>query len=182
MSTGTWLPQFDASVGLQGETCLSYTPSAPLPPLPLLSPPRPPPPSLPPPPPHTSSPPSHPHPTHPHTPASSHHHWPQVVLERHLLERMADICPFVQILDALVPQMGVQLVLFFTSFDTQLPVEQVIDVPKISEDIIQRRLVDRLPQIAEQLVEVPTVVSFASLQQQTVEQIVNLPVPRGREG
>ena len=36
----------------------------------------------------------------------------------------------------------------------------------------------RFLQIAEQLV--PTVLSFASLQQQTVEHIVNIPVPPGR--
>ena len=30
--------------------------------------------------------------------------------------------------------------------------------------------------------EVPTVLSFASLQQQTAEHIVNIPVPRGRGG
>ena len=67
----------------------------------------------------------------------------------------------------------------------RLPVEQVVDVPKISEDIIQPRMVDRNlrhPQMAEQLVEVPTVLSFASLQQQTVEHIVNIPVPCGRGG
>ena len=33
---------------------------------------------------------------------------PQVVLKRHFLEHMADVCPFVQILDAPVPQMGEQ--------------------------------------------------------------------------
>ena len=45
-------------------------------------------------------------------------------------------------------------------FDTLSPVaEQVIDVPKISlEDIHVRRLC-REPQLVEQLVEVPTVVS-----------------------
>ena len=56
-------------------------------------------------------------------------------------------------------------------------------MPKISDDIIQPRMVDRdlrHPQIAEQLVEVPTVLFFASLQQQTVEHIVNILVPRGR--
>ena len=72
---------------------------------------------------------------------------------------------------------------FFRSLDTQLPVEQVIDVPKISEDIIQPRLVDRdlrFPQIVVRLVEVPTFLSYASLWQQTVENTVNIPVPRGR--
>ena len=73
----------------------------------------------------------------------------------------------------------------FRSLDTQLPVEQVIDVPKISDDSIQTRLDDRelrFPKTVEQLVEVPTILSFASLQQQTVEHTVNIPVPRGRGG
>ena len=66
-------------------------------------------------------------------------------------------------------------------FDTLCPVaEQVIDVPKISlEDIPARRLC-REPQLVEQLVEVPTVVSYSSLLQRTVEQHVDIPVPRGR--
>ena len=95
------------------------------------------------------------------------------------------ICPLVQILDAPVPQLGEQLVDFFRSLDTQLPVEQVIDVPKIYDDSIQPRIVDcdlRCPQIVEQLVEVPTLLSFASLQQQTAEHIVDIPVPHGRWG
>ena len=110
---------------------------------------------------------------------------PQEWVLQHTVEHADAICPFVQILDAPAPQMGEQLVHFFRFLDPQLPVEQVIDVPKISEDIIQPRLVDRdlrHPQIAEQLVEVPTVLSFASLQQQTVEHIVNIPVPRGCGG
>ena len=60
----------------------------------------------------------------------------------------------------------------------QSPVEQVIDVPKIPEDSIQQRLVDRdshILQVAEQLVEVPTVLTLAVL----AEQIVDIPVPRG---
>ena len=96
----------------------------------------------------------------------------------HTVEHADDICPFVQILDPPV-------VNFFRFLDTQLPVEQVTDVPKISEDIVQPRMIDcdlRHPQITEQLVEVPTVLSFASLQQQTLEHIVNIPVPRGRGG
>ena len=36
--------------------------------------------------------------------------------------------------------------------------------------------------MVEQSVEVPTILSFASLQQQTVERTVNIPVPRGRGG
>ena len=42
----------------------------------------------------------------------------------------------------------------------------------------------RRPQRAEQLVEVPTVVSLSSLQQQSAEQIIDIPVPgtRGDRG
>ena len=52
------------------------------------------------------------------------------------------------------------------------PVEQVVAVPKIS--------LDRIPQRSAVL-EVPTIVSFSSLQQQTAEQIIDIPVP-GRGG
>ena len=40
----------------------------------------------------------------------------------------------------------------------------------------------REPQTAEQLVEVPTVVSWSSLQQLSAEHIVGTPVPRGSGG
>ena len=40
----------------------------------------------------------------------------------------------------------------------------------------------RRPQMAEQLVEVPTVLSYALLKQQTAEQIIDIPVPRRRRG
>ena len=59
---------------------------------------------------------------------------------------------------------------------------QVIEVPKISLDRVPQRLVEcRPPQMAEQLVEVPTIVSFSSLHQRNVEQITDIPVP-GRGG
>ena len=81
-------------------------------------------------------------------------------------------------LDVPVLQMVDQLVDVFRFFDTLCPVaELVIDVPKISlEDIPARRLC-REPQLVEQLVEVPTVVSYSSLVQRTVEQHVDIPVP-----
>ena len=95
---------------------------------------------------------------------------------RHTVEQMADVCLFVQILGAPVPQTGDQLVSFFKFLDT------VIAVPKITKDLIQPCLVDcdqRYPQMAEQLVEVPTIVSYSSLQR-VPEQIVDIPVPRCR--
>ena len=103
---------------------------------------------------------------------------------RRTVEQMADVCPFVQILDASVPRIGDQLLEVFRLLDTVLPV-QVIDVPKISQDSIPQQLVDcdlRDPHIVKQLVEVPTVLSLDLLQKQVVEQIVDNPVPRGRDG
>ena len=83
-------------------------------------------------------------------------------VQRHTMEQMIEVTPYVQILDALVPQTGNQLLDVFRLLDTQIPVEQVIAVPKISLDRIPQRLVERrLPQMVEQLVDVPTVLSYA---------------------
>ena len=106
-------------------------------------------------------------------------------LERHVMEDLGSICPYVQILDLPVPQMEDPFVDNLNLEDAMDPVrlldrpisEQVIEVPKfIIDDIPTRTLVPE-PQMAEQLVEVPTVISFSSLQQ-TVEQLVDFPVPR----
>ena len=103
---------------------------------------------------------------------------PQVGLERHFLEHMADICPYVQILDAPVPQTVGQLPDVLRFFDTLIPVaEQVIDVPKIFIERIPPRTSVREPHLAEQLVEVPTIVSYSSLER-SMEQHVDIPVPR----
>ena len=59
----------------------------------------------------------------------------------------------------------------------QVP-EVVIEVPKIRLDVIPLRTLVPEPQLAEQLVEVPTTVSYFSLQR-TVEQHVDIPVPGG---
>ena len=59
-------------------------------------------------------------------------------------------------------------------------VEQVIAVPKISLDRVPQRSVCRRSRRAEQLVEVPTIVSYYSLQQRTAKQTIDLPVPHGR--
>ena len=84
-----------------------------------------------------------------------------------------------------MPQMGEQLPNIVQFFAVQLPVvaEPVVDVPKILLDRTPQRLGDclRQPQMAEQLVDVPTVVSYSLLQQLTAEQIVDIPVP-GRAG
>ena len=96
------------------------------------------------------------------------------------MEHAVDVCPFVQILDAPVPQMVGQLLEICRHLDTAVP-EQVIDVPKISPGRLQQRLVDRdlrLSQMAEQLAEVPTILYF--LKQPIAEQIVGVPIPHGR--
>ena len=69
------------------------------------------------------------------------------------------------------------------SFDTLLPVpEQVIEVPKLLPEDVPTRTMVRDTQLVEQLVEVPTIVSYSSLQR-TMEQNVDFPVPdRGVQG
>ena len=101
-------------------------------------------------------------------------------VQQHSADQIVDTAPALPILDVPVPLMGEQLVDVLRFFDTLCPVAEVIDVPKIPlEDIPARRLC-REPQLVEQLVEVPTVVSYSSLLQRTVEQHVDIPVPRGR--
>ena len=107
-------------------------------------------------------------------------------LPRGKLQRHAGIGhEIVLSLDVPVPQMGEQLPNIVQFFAAQLPVvaEPVIEVPKISQDRTPQRMGDRLrqPQMAEQLVDVPIVVSYSSLQQHIAEQIVDIPVP-GRAG
>ena len=84
---------------------------------------------------------------------------PQARVQRHAVEQLADLAPMVQILDVPVPQMVDQLVDVLKLFDNSVS-EQVIDVPKISQDAIPQRTVLFEPQLAEQLVEVPTAVTF----------------------
>ena len=59
---------------------------------------------------------------------------------------------------------------------TQLPVvpEPVLAVPKISPHDVPMRRLCRDTQLVEQLVEVPTIVSYSSLLQRAVEQIVDI--------
>ena len=82
---------------------------------------------------------------------------PQERIQRHTAEQMIESFVPVPMLDhdAPVPQMVDQLVDMLKLFDNSVP-EQVIDVPKISQDAIPQRTVLCEPQLAEQLVEVPT--------------------------
>ena len=75
------------------------------------------------------------------------------------------VAPMVQILDALMPQMVDQLQDITRFFDALLLVpEQFIEVPKILLEDVPVRAVLRDPQLVEQLVEVPTIVSYSLLQ------------------
>ena len=103
-------------------------------------------------------------------------------VQRRTVEQNVDNSPFLPTLDVPVPQMENQLVDVCRLFDVLIP-EQAIEVPKISPTPRppRRRRVRFAEQTAEQLVEVPTIISYASLRG-IVEQNVDIPVPRGRVG
>ena len=133
---------------------------------------------------------------------------PQGRVQRHTVEHRIDACPFVQILDAPVPQVGDHVLELLQKIVTASLVEpvQVIAVPKIYLDRSPLRSAVRRTQMAEQLVEVPTepgyvlavlaskfysrreLRGFLSGQGSTasiVEQNVDIPVPQvggGRGG
>ena len=98
-------------------------------------------------------------------------------VQQRTVEQLTDVVRMVQILDIPVPQMRDQRVASLLHLDAPIP-EQVVAVPKISSSSRRSRTVLSEPQTAEQLVEVPTVVSFSSLQQ-TAEHIIDI-VPRSR--
>ena len=110
---------------------------------------------------------------------------PQLGVQRHSAEQVIETFVPVQVLDAEVPQVGeVQVVEFMREFDAPVVAEPVIEVPKISLDKVPRhRMVDLAhpPQTAEQLVHVPTIISYSSLQR-AVEQTIDIPVPQARRG
>ena len=95
---------------------------------------------------------------------------PQERVQRHTVVHIVDVSPFVQILDVPVPQIGNQQVEFMQRLDTW---SSPRSLRTESHSVLRR------PQKAEKLVEVPTVVSL-SLQQQSAEQNVDIPVPRTR--
>ena len=89
-----------------------------------------------------------------------------------------------QSLDVPVLQMVEQPVDVDSFFRISIPAvaEQVIEVRKLALPVraVQRAALSE-PQLVEQLVEVPTVLSYSLLQQRTAEQIIDFPVP-GRGG
>ena len=109
---------------------------------------------------------------------------PQPGVLRHTGAHIVDFSPFVQILDDPVPQMGggKQVVEFMRKLDAPALDEQVIAVPKISLDRVSKRCPRPRTRRADQLVEVPTIISYSSLQQRFVEQTIDIPVPHDRGG
>ena len=99
---------------------------------------------------------------------------PPNVVERVLRHTMDQIVGAVPLLDDPVPQTVDTVLEFFRALDLPV-VEQVIAVPRISTDRVSQRLVERrLPQMVEQLVHVPTVLSPLLI----AEQIVGIPAPQ----
>ena len=106
---------------------------------------------------------------------------PQDRVLRCTVEQIVDNTLIVPSLDVPVPQMENQLVEVCRQLDTHVP-EQVIEVPKISSTTRHsRRRVRFAEQTAEQLVEVPTIISYSSLRW-ILEQNVDIPVLHGRDG
>ena len=88
---------------------------------------------------------------------------PQERDQQHTVEQIVDNVLFAPSLDVPVPQVGNQLVDVCRLFDVFIP-EQAIEVPKISPTPRppRRRRVRFADQRAEQLVEVPTIISYSS--------------------
>ena len=102
-------------------------------------------------------------------------------VEQHVVEDLGELAPLVQILDLLVPQMVENVTDTLRILD--LPIaEQVIEVPKISCSPCPLRSLVPEPQTAEQLVDVPTVLSRTRIALQIAKQIVGIPVPQGLGG
>ena len=107
---------------------------------------------------------------------------PQERVQRRTVQQIIDFA-LLPTLDDPAPQMVEQLPDVLQFFGTFLSdPEQVVKVPKISSSRrSHRRRVRFAEQLAEQLVEVPTIVSY-SLLQLIMEQNADIPVPLGRGG
>ena len=86
---------------------------------------------------------------------------PQERVLRRTVEQNVEPVRGVPVLDALVPQMVEHIVDVLKIIDRGLP-EQVVEVPKVSlQDVVLLRAALREPQLAEQLLEVPTHPGYA---------------------
>ena len=104
---------------------------------------------------------------------------PSVRAQRHIVEDLGEVAPLVQILDLPVPQTVDSVTDILQLLDRPIA-EQVIAVPTVSCSSCPLRSCVPEPQLADQLVEVPTVLTPTRIALQIVEQIVDTPVSRGR--
>ena len=80
---------------------------------------------------------------------------PQERVQRHFMEQLVEPVRGVPVLNAPVPQMVDQLVDVLKIFDRG-STEQVVEVPKVTlQQVVPHRAALRVPQLAEQLVDVP---------------------------
>ena len=100
---------------------------------------------------------------------------------RHVVEDLGELAPLVQILDLPVPQTVDHVADAIRILDFPIA-EQVIEVATISCSPCPSRSPVPEPQSAEQLVEVPTVLTPTRIAVQIAEQIVGIPVPHGFVG
>ena len=99
--------------------------------------------------------------------------------QRHSVVQVVGAVSGLPTLDVPVPKMVNQLWSFLTALDSFVP-EQVIEVPKISRPSRCLRTVLSVPQTAEQLVEVPMIISY-SREERISERIVEQTVFPSRE-
>ena len=99
--------------------------------------------------------------------------------QRHIMEDLGGLAPLVQILDLPVPQTDDSVMEVLRFLDLPLA-EQATSVPKISCSSCPSRACVPEPQLVDQLVEVPTVLTPTRIALQIAERIVDTPVPRGR--
>ena len=113
---------------------------------------------------------------------------PHARVQRRTVQQIVDEVSPVPLLDDPVPQMVEQLPDVLQFFDRFAVPEQVIAVPKIFIESVPTRAFPRVTQLAEQLVEVPTIISFSlgsllqsllEYKQRTVEQNVDIPAVGG---
>ena len=101
---------------------------------------------------------------------------PQERVPRRIVEQIVDIVPVVQLLHVPVPQPVDSVVELLKILDKSLPdVEQVIKVPKILQHTVLQRSSLQEPQLAEQLVEVPTPSPALAPVPQTEHQLLEVP-------
>ena len=104
---------------------------------------------------------------------------PSVRAQRHIVEDLGELAPLVQILDLPVPQTVASVTDILRLLDRPIA-EQVIAVLTVSCSSCPLRSRVPEPQSADQLVEVPTVLTPTRIALQIAERIVDTPVPPGR--